>query len=224
MSSLTIYHFPACPFSRTLRICLKEKNQEFSLINENIWEHREEFLRINASGTTPVLVVDNTTLVRGIKPAIEFTEEVFNEIELIPGDPEIRAHIRYLFDWFNDKFYCEVTKYILNEKIIRLISTDGSPNSTAIRAAKKNILYHIDYIDYLLSNSTYICGERITIADCAAAAQISILDLVGDVPWDRSQKVKNWYSLMKSRPSVSCILRDEIDGITPPSYYSNPDF
>lgn len=224
MSLLTIYNFSTCPFSRTLRICLKEKHQNFDLITENVWEHREEFLRINPAGTTPVLVVDNSLIVRGIKPAIEFIEEVCSEPQLIPGDPEIRAHIRYLFDWFNDKFYSEVTKYILSEKIIRLISTDGSPNSPAIRAAKKNVLYHIDYIDYLLRNNTYLCGERITIADCAAAAQLSVLDLVGDAPWDRSQKVKNWYSLMKSRPSVSTILHDEINGITPPKHYSNPDF
>ncbi len=224
MYKLTLYHFPICPLSRTLRICLKEKNQNFDLINENLWEYREEFLRINPAGTTPVLVIDNEVLVRGIKPGIEFIEEVFNEPQLIPGDPEIRAHIRYLFEWFNDKFYSEVTKYILNEKIIRIITNDGSPNSSAIRAAKKNIVYHIDYMDYLLSNNTYLCGERITIADCSAAAQISVLDLVGDIDWERSQKVKNWYSIMKSRPTVNIILRDEVHGITPPKHYSDPDF
>ncbi len=224
MSLLTIYHFSTCPFSRTARICLQEKHQDFDLINENIWEHREEFLRINPAGITPVLVIDNHLLVRGIKPIVEFIEEVCKEPELIPGNPEVRAHIRYLFDWFNDKFYSEVTKYILSEKIIRIITGDGSPNSSAIRAAKKNIVYHLDYLHYLLNNNTYLCGERITIADCAAAAQLSVLDLVGDVPWNHSQKVKSWYSLMKSRPSVSAILYDEVNGITPPKHYANPDF
>lgn len=224
MSLLTVYHFAACPFSRTIRICLKEKGQDFFLINENIWENREEFLRINPAGTTPVLVVNEKSLVRGIKPSVEFIEEVFNEPQLIPGDPEVRAHIRYLFDWFTDKFYSEVVRYILNEKIIRIIATDGSPNSSAIRAAKKNITYHLDYMDYLLSRSRYLCGEIITIADCAAAAQLSILDLVGDIDWKYSQKVKNWYSLMKSRPSVNSVLRDEIHCINIPQHYIDPDF
>jgi glutathione S-transferase len=224
MSLLIIYHFATCPFSRTVRICLKEKGEDFILINENIWENRQEFLRINPAGTTPVLVVNEKSLIRGIKPSIEFIEEVFNEPQLIPGDPEVKAHIRYLFDWFTDKFYSEVVRYILNEKIIRIIATDGSPNSAAIRAAKRNITYHLDYMDYLLNNSTYLCGERITIADCAATAQLSILDLVGDIDWNYSQKVKNWYSLMKSRPSVNSVLRDEIHGINIPQHYIDPDF
>lgn len=205
-------------------MCLQEKNQDFKLINENVWENREEFLRINPAGTTPVLVIDNNLLIRGIKPVIEFVEEVYKEPELIPGNPEIRAHIRYIFDWFNDKFYAEVTKYILSEKIIRIITGDGSPNSSAIRAAKKNIIYHLDYLHYLLNDNTYLCGERLTIADCGAAAQLSVLDLVSDVPWDYSPKVKRWYSLMKSRPSFSLILSDEIYGITQPKHYSDPDF
>ena len=68
-------------------------------------------------------------------------------------------------------------------------------------------MYHLDYIAYLLSNNTYLCGERITIADCAAAAQLSVLDLVGDVPWEYNSKVKTWYALMKSRPSLNAILK-----------------
>jgi glutathione S-transferase len=224
VSLFTIYHFSTCPFSRTARICLKEKNQDFDLINESIWEHREEFLRINPAGKTPVLIIDNHIIIRGIKPLIEFIEEVCKESELIPGTPEIRAYIRYVFDWFNDKFYDEITKYILSEKIIRLTINAGSPDSSAIRAAKKNLLYHLDYLDYLLNDNTYLCGERITIADCAAAAQLSILDLVNDVPWDYSIKVKRWYSLMKSRPSLNAILSDEIYGITQPRHYSDPDF
>ncbi len=224
MSLLKVYHFSTCPFSRTIRICLKEKGQAFELINENVWEQREDFLRINPAGTTPVLIVDGKGLVRGIRPAIEFIEEVFNEPALIPGDQEIRSHIRYLFDWFNDKLYSEVTRYILSEKIIKMMTYEGSPNSSAIRAAKQNITFHLDYMDYLLNRNTYICGERITIADCAAVAQLSVLDLVGDVAWDYHQRVKNWYSLMKSRPSVASVLRDKIPGIEPPKHYSDPDF
>ena len=46
MSQLTLYHFPICPFSRTLRICLKEKNQNFDLVNENVIEAAENFVEI----------------------------------------------------------------------------------------------------------------------------------------------------------------------------------
>lgn len=224
VSAFRIYHFSGCPFSRTLRMSLKEKNLQFELIHEKPWEHKDEFFKINPAGTTPVLVLENDVLIRGIYSGIEYLEEIDAQPKLLVGDHENRAHIRYVFHWFTEKFYSEVTKYILCEKIIRILAIDGSPNSSAIRAAKKNITYHLDYIAYLLSNNTYLCGERITIADCAAAAQLSVLDLVGDVPWEHNTKVKTWYSLMKSRPSLSAILKDEIHGITPPKHYADPDF
>ena len=190
-------------------MCLKEKNQSFDMISEKPWEHREEFLMINPAGTTPVLVLSNDSLIRGIYPTIEFLEELDIQPKLLVGDAENRAHIRFVFNWFTEKFYNEVTKYILSEKII---------------SAKKNIMYHLDYIAYLLSNNTYLCGEKVTIGDCAAAAQLSVLDLVGDVPWEYNGKVKAWYALMKSRPSLSAILKDVVNGILVPTHYTNPDF
>ena len=38
-----------------------------------------------------------------------------------------------------------------------------------------------------------------TMADLAAAAHISCLDYLGDVPWDDYPAVRQWYSVMKSR-------------------------
>ena len=224
MTIFRVYHFPVCPFSRTLRIVLKEKNQVFEMIIEKQWEHREGFLHINPAGTLPVMIAQDDTIIRGLYPTIEYIEELGLQPQLLLGDPEHKAHIRYVFDWFMHKFHNEVTRYILSEKIIQILHKNGSPNSAAIRAAKKNILYHLDYIAYLLSENTYLCGERITIADCIATAQLSVLDLVGDIPWEYNGKVKAWYALMKSRPSVKSVLTDEMHGITIPSHYTNPDF
>ena len=58
----------------------------------------------------------------------------------------------------------------------------------------------------------------------AAAAHISCLDYLGKVDWDRWITLKNWYARIKSRPSFSPILEDNIAGFRPPAYYSNPDF
>jgi glutathione S-transferase len=36
--------------------------------------------------------------------------------------------------------------------------------------------------------------------------------------------MKEWYALLKSRPSFRPILEDRIAGFAPPEYYSDPDF
>jgi glutathione S-transferase len=62
------------------------------------------------------------------------------------------------------------------------------------------------------------------MADIAAAAHISILDYLGDVPWNNYKNAKLWYSKIKSRPSFKDILNDTIRGILPARTYTDLDF
>lgn len=221
---LEVYHYPLCPFSRKLRIVLKEKFIGFELFYEPFWQRRKEFLRMNPSGSTPVIIKDSKLIIAGNQALFEYIEEVYGDNNLLGNTPEERLVIRRIVEWFDVKFYNEVTNYILNEKIIKTVSKTGAPNSQAIQAAKKNILYHLDYIDYLRGDNRYIAGDKPTLADFTAAAQLSVLDFVGDVPWQHNQNTKDWYALVKSRPSFKPLLLDKISNFHPPANYANPDF
>ncbi|MFV9991879.1 MAG: glutathione S-transferase N-terminal domain-containing protein, partial [Candidatus Midichloria sp.] len=54
--SWILYHYPLCPFSRKVRIILKEKGVQFELILEKYWERKKSFLSLNPSGSTPLLL------------------------------------------------------------------------------------------------------------------------------------------------------------------------
>ena len=56
------------------------------------------------------------------------------------------------------------------------------------------------------------------------AAQLSVLDYLGDVPWDRHPGAKLWYSRIKSRPSFRPLLADRLPGLKPPEHYDDLDF
>lgn len=213
-----------------LRVILNEKNIDYILIAESFWEKSIKFLSLNPSGNLPVMIIDednsNNIVIRDINPITEYLEELEYRPRLLTGSSIQKAYIRYITEWFNNKFYHEVTKYILFEKIIKNVTRNGTPNSNAIRAAKKNILYHFEYMNYLLERNVYLCGESLTLADYAAAAHISTLDFTNDVPWDNTKfsKVRYWYSLIKSRPSFKSILQDKVQYLIPPLHYDNPDF
>jgi glutathione S-transferase len=220
---LEVYHYPLCPLSRKVRIVLKEKNIEFELFQEAFWQRRKEFLKLNPAGETPVIVKNNNFVLAGNTSIFEYLEENYCN-NLIIGSSEEKAEIRRISEWFDVKFFYEVTKYIFNEKIIKPLAGVGDTNSQAIQAAKRNILYHLDYISYLLRDNRYLVGDNVTLADFSAAAQLSVLDFVGDVPWHHNLKAKEWYALIKSRPSFKPILLDKIPSFYPPGYYGNPDF
>ncbi len=219
-----LYHTPLSPFCRKIRMMLQEKNLEFELVQENPWDKNLDFFALNPAGEVPVLVEENGTVVSGAYAIGEYLEEGYPQPSLLGRTLAQRAEVRRLTDWFDHKFDYEVTKNILFEKTFKHYFGYGAPSSEAIRAGKQNILYHLDYIGYLASERYFLAGDSITVADIAAAAHISALDYIGDIPWEYNKMAQNWYALIKSRPSMRCILAERVRGVRPPAYYDNPDF
>ena len=194
------------------------------MVCENPWERDLQLFALNPAGEVPILVEENGTAISGAYAISEYLEETYPDITLIGQTPAMRAEVRRLTDWFDHKFDHEVTQNVLFEKVFKHYFGRGEPNSTAIRAGKQNMLYHLDYVGYLSSERYFIAGDSLTLADLAAAAHFSALDYIGDVPWEYNKAAHNWYALMKSRPSMRCILSERIRGVKPPAYYENPDF
>ena len=76
----------------------------------------------------------------------------------------------------------------------------GSPDTDAIRAARVNIRYHLAYIGWLVRERNWLAGEPMSFADLAAAAHLSAVDYLGDVPWNEDEAAKIWYAKVNSRP------------------------
>jgi glutathione S-transferase len=220
----TLYHFTLCPFSRQVRIILKEKDLPFELVPENYWEHRPDFARLNPAMEVPVLIEQDNIILAEISAISEYLDETQTGKKLMPENPLERAEVRRLVSWFNTKFYQEVTRYVLAERVIRYFTRTGTTSSDSIRAAKANIYYHLDYIAFLTRQRKWLAGEQLSLADIAAASQLSVLDYLGDVPWEHNPAIKEWYALIKSRPSFRPLLADRIAGFPPAKHYTDLDF
>jgi glutathione S-transferase len=79
-------------------------------------------------------------------------------------------------------------------------------------------------MEWLLRRRDWLAGDRLSYADLAAAAHLSIADYLGDVPWNEDAGAKNWYARIKSRPSFRPILGDLHPGVPPSASYANLDF
>lgn len=227
-----LYHHPLCPHSRFIRLVLDEFGMDVELIEERAFERRHEFLVMNPAGTTPVFVEEQIGPVPGSSVIAEYLDETrglaLGERRLLPLDPRGRVEVRRLVEWFNDKMHSEVTGYLVTEKIFkRYMSAEmggGPPDMAAIRAARSNVRYHLAYVGYLMASRNWLAGDRLSFADLAAAAQFSVADYLGDVPWQENETAKNWYARVKSRPSFRSILADRVAGMDPPAHYEDLDF
>ncbi len=225
----TLYHLWLCPFARKVRIVLSEKKLPFELEIEKVWERRDEFLSLNPAGEVPILLIangeDGAPLILSDSSVIcEYLEETCPAPGLLGSDSEARAEARRLAAWFDQKFQREVTANLVHEKINKRFLGLGAPSSSAIRAGHANIGIHLSYIEYLIERRNWLAGPDFSLADIAAAAQLSCIDYVGDVPWDDHPEAKSWYARVKSRPSMRPVLADHIPGIPPPKHYADPDF
>ena len=219
-----LYHLWMSPQCRKVRVALLEKRLEFDLRAENVWERRDEFLALNPASDIPVLVETDGTAISGSDAICEFLDEVHPEPPLIGHQPIARAEVRRLVHWFDEKFNAEVTENLVGEKMTKRYLGKGGPSSKAVRAGHANIHSHLDYIGYLTERRTWLAGDDFSLADIAAAAHLSSIDYLGDVPWAEHEEAKDWYARIKSRPSFRSILEDNIPGAPPQKHYANLDF
>jgi glutathione S-transferase len=228
----TLHHHPLCPHSRFIRLALGEFGLEPLLVEERAFERREEFLMLNPAGQTPVLVEDSGAVIPGASIIAEYLDETrglaLGEHRLLPEEPDARVEVRRLVDWFNSKFFHEVSSWLVTEKVYKRFMTadqgGGAPDMDGVRAARSNIRYHLRYIGWLVGRRNWLAGDRLTYADLAAAAHLSSVDFLGDVPWSEDEAAKAWYARVKSRPSFRPLLGDRVPGITPSPVYADLDF
>ena len=213
-----LYHQWLSPACRKVRIVLAEKKLDFELRLESVWEKRLEFLALNPAGEVPVLVETDGRVLADSAAIAEYLEETVPEPALLAGTPAERAEVRRLVGWFDGKFECEVTRNLVGEKVMSRLTRRGHPDSAAIRAGHASIRTHLEYISWLMA------GDRLTLADISAAAHLSCVDYLGDVPWDAYEEAKTWYARVKSRPSLRAILADTIPGLPPVQAYADLDF
>ncbi len=229
---LTLFHQTLCPHSRYVRLILGEYGIEAHLVEEPFWERREDFLLLNPAGQIPVLVADGQPPIPGASIIAEFIEETLpaeNSLDrLLPAAVAQRVEVRRLASWFNDKFHAEVSGPLVTEREFKRHMTakqgGGPPDTEALRAARHNIRYHLAYIGWLVRTRDWLAGDRLTLADLAAAAHLSAADYLGDVPWTADEAAKNWYARVKSRPSFRAILADTLAGVPAAKSYADLDF
>jgi glutathione S-transferase len=178
------------------------------------------------------LVEDGRAAVPGASVIAEYLDETrgadLGEQRMLPPDPARRVEVRRLMSWFNDKFFAEVSGPLTTERLYKRYMPEnaggGAPEADVIRAARHNLRYHLAYIGWLVRMRDWLAGERMSYADLAAAAHLSAVDYLGDVPWNEDETAKNWYARIKSRPSFRPMLAETLPGVPPSTTYADLDF
>ena len=222
-----LHHFPLDPASRQVRLALGEKRLAFTEHTVRYWERPAALTTLNPSGVTPVLVepAQGEPLVLCESRAIlGYLEEIYPDPPLLGAEPAERAEVRRLLQWFDRKFDYDAGGLILHEKMEKRLLGLGAPELANLRQGREGLKTHLRYMEGLLAGREWLGGRRLSLADFAAAAHLSVIDYFGDVPWADFASVKTWYMKLKSRPAFRPLLLDRWPGLTPAAHYDDLDF
>jgi len=226
--ALTLHHFPLDPASRQVRMALGEKRLPFTEEAVRYWERPATLVKLNPSGLTPVLTASDgrgpSLVLCESRAILDHLEETYPDPPLLSRDPGERAEARRLLQWFDRKFDYEVGGFLLHEKMEKRLLGLGAPDLASMRQGREALRAHLVYVEGLLSNRDWLAGRRLSLADFAAAAHLSVIDYFGDVPWRDFPAVKTWYMKLKSRPCFRPLLADRWPGLAPAQHYDDLDF
>ena len=223
-----LYHYPICPFSRKIRILMNEKEVKYTSFVENFWEGREKFQLMNPTGNVPFLAIkrenERSLLIFGNNSITSFLEERYSNRKFVFGNIDTKTEINKMTEWFDNKFYNDVSKYIINERVYSWYKNQREADVQLLKIARLNLENHLEFIENILNKRDFIACDDFSLADISCAAQISSLDYLGEINWQICQATKEWYSIIKSKPSFRDLLTDSLSGFKPSSYYRELDF
>ncbi|MDR2526391.1 MAG: glutathione S-transferase family protein [Rickettsiales bacterium] len=215
---LVLYHYTLCPFSRKIRFLLEELKIKYVKKEIEFWKD-DKIFEVNITPECPVLHIEkNNVFIQDSYLISEYLIDIANRSDLYGDEPLKVKRLTMLSD---KNFYNDVTGLFLYEKIYNHL---GKVNCDNIEIARKNMKKYLLIIEKLLSKSEFVAGDYFTISDISISTQISTIDFLGEINFNKYPEIKRWYLLIKSKPSFDAILQDKNILIRPPHNYTKVDF
>ena len=100
----------------------------FILKEEEPWKLSDDVYKLNPAGELPIFR-GGAPGGGGEIPNTQYFEETRSEAPVISGGPNQRAEIRRITEWFDNKFYKEVYRNIVYEKVHKRFAQGSAPDS-----------------------------------------------------------------------------------------------
>ncbi len=218
-----LYQKKISPFCFKVRLVLDEKGLEYHTINKGKASDLDDIRQMDPSGNLPILLDEGDIIISHHHAICEYLDSVY-EIGLLGRNPIEKSEVLKMSFWFDEKFYNEVSKHLLNERYYKILQNGSVPSGRIISIARANLEAHLRYFSFILSRYNFISGDFMSLADFAGASQLAVLDYLNEINWDKFKEVKDWYVKIKSRKSFKSILKERVKNMLPPPHYSNLDF
>jgi glutathione S-transferase len=171
-----------------------------------------EFLKLNPSGGTPFLALDNGAHVSESLAICEYLDETQDGPKLVGATPEERAETRMLARRLDQAIVVPMTNGFRSAEGLKMFETRMLCVPEAAAGNKAYARDGMAQIDGVLAGKNYLAGDRFSLADILLFCWIDFGGMVGQPIPDDCAALKAWHTRVAARPSAT-ISADPKNGL-----------
>ena len=194
------------PNPRMVRMFAAERNVTLDIVKVDLRggeNRREAYLEKNPAGQTPVLELNDGTVLSEITAICEYLDEIAPGPSLIGTTPEERALTRMWVRRIDLNIIEPMTQGYRYGEGLAMFSTRMRCLPEAAAGLKLIAQERLAWLDALIEGRQFICGDRLTMVDVLLYVFLDFGTKVGQGFAEDLSTIPGWFTRMQQRPSVS---------------------
>lgn len=207
MTQFTLYGPALSTYVRTVRMILIDTETSYELESVDIFNERSsDYLAKHPFGKVPVLAIDGELLYETCA-IVEYLDAVVGHYQFTPTEPLQRARVRQIISIIDSYLYSPAISTITIQRLI-VPSQGGQPNETAIQAAIPKVKTALEAIEAIITSSSYLLGDKITLADFFLLPVMFYLSKTPEMVevTSNTPKLKAWWEALSQYPSFLQVI------------------
>jgi glutathione S-transferase len=209
--TLKLYHSPASPNSRRVRIFLAEKSLRVPLVAIDLGkgeQHSPTYRAINPRRVVPTLVLDDGTAIGEVPAIMRYLDEAFPETPLLGVTPKDKGLIAMWERRAELEGFAAVMEGVRNKVAgLKSRAIAGPHDYEQIPAlVERSVLRVKNFfadLNMQLEQASFVAGDRYSAADITALVTVDFAKALEVAMQADQVALQRWYETVSSRPSAA---------------------
>jgi glutathione S-transferase len=211
-NALKLYHAPASPNSRRVRMFLAEKGISLPLISVDLAageQHGDAYLSINPRRVVPTLVLENGTAIGEVLAIWRYLEEAYPATPLLGTTATEKALVTMWERRAELEGFAAVMEGVRNAAPRLAGRAIAGPHDytqipALVERSKLRVANFYGDMEARLEGAPFVAGEYYSAADITSLVTVDFATRAFDMPIPaESRALKRWYGAVAARPSAA---------------------
>jgi glutathione S-transferase len=210
--TLKLYHAPASPNSRRVRMFIAEKGIAVPLVAVDLGEgeqHGESYRAINPRRVVPTLVLEDGTAIGEVLAIWRYLEEVYPTPPLLGSGPKDKAQVTMWERRTELEGFAAVMESVRNasERLKRRAIAgpyDYDQIPALVERSRLRVKNFYADLDTHLAAQPFVAGDHFSAADITGLVTVDFATkAMSFPPPDEHKALRRWFEKVSSRPSAA---------------------